>query len=267
MTVHKKRYGQHFLQNIGAVRRIVDLLDLAPGDRVLEIGAGGGVLTAVLAKLPVRLIAVEIDPALASELSDRLRTAGNVTIRNQDILEFDFARLGQKREWKVVGNLPYNITSPILAKVFDSSEAFSAGVFMVQREVADRLVAKVGSADYSSLTVFSSLYSDISRAFVLKPGSFFPPPKVSSAVVTLTFRSPVLADAGCRLRFHRFVQSIFSHRRKTISNCIMQVGGFRRDLVSRMLADLAIDPAIRPQRISLQQFISLYLATSEVNDV
>jgi 16S rRNA (adenine1518-N6/adenine1519-N6)-dimethyltransferase len=266
MTVHKKRYGQHFLQNIGAAHRIIDLLEVAPGDRVLEIGAGGGVLTGILAKLPVNLIAVEIDSALASKLSESLGTARNVTVRNEDILEFEFAELGCEREWKVVGNLPYNVTSPILAKVFDNSRAFSAGVFMVQREVANRLTADVGSSDYSSLTVFARTYCDVARAFVLKPGSFFPPPKVSSAVVTLRFGPPALTDRDSRLGFHRFVQAVFAHRRKTILNCLMLISKFERKTVSALLEDIGIESSKRPQHVSLQQFISIYAAMSEVMD-
>ena len=240
------------------------MLGLSPGDRVIEIGAGGGVLTRIIAELPVRLVAVEIDPEFASGLTESLRAARNVSVRNADILEFDFGVLGCEREWKVVGNLPYNMVSPILARVFERSGAFSTGVFMVQREVADRLVARIGSRDYSSLTVFARTYCDTRRAFLLRPGSFFPAPRVNSAVLTMAFRSPLLTDSDSRRRFHRFVQGIFSHRRKTIFNCLMLVSALGRDAVSAILDKAGIDPSMRPQHLSLHQFTALFEAANGV---
>ena len=266
MTVHKKSLGQHFLQNIGAAHRIVSLLEIEDGDRVLEIGPGGGVLTGILAELPITLVAVEIDPQLASELSERFSSIENVTVRSEDILEFDFTSLGSSRSWKLVGNLPYNLTSPILERVFENSPCFSAAVFTVQKEVANRLTAEIGTSDYSSLTVFAQTYCEAERVFLLKPGSFFPRPKVSSAVIRLTLRKPVLADRNERYGFHRFVQGIFGHRRKTIVNCLIHVSNINKKRLLALLDRLGISAMNRPQNLSLEQFISLYAAINEVSD-
>jgi 16S rRNA (adenine1518-N6/adenine1519-N6)-dimethyltransferase len=266
MTVHKKSLGQHFLQNIGAAHRIVDLLDIESGDRVLEIGPGGGALTGILAGLPITLVAVEIDSRLASELSVRFSSNENVTIRSEDILEFDFASLGSSRSWKLVGNLPYNLTSPILERVFENNQYLSMAVFTVQREVANRLTAEIGTSDYSSLTVFAQTYCDVERVFLLKPGSFFPRPKVSSAVIRLTLRKPVLDDRNRRDGFHRFVQSIFSHRRKTIANCLLFLTDVDKKELLTSLGRLGISPLNRPQNLSLEQFLSLYTAMDEVSN-
>lgn len=266
MTVHKKSLGQHFLQNIGAARRIVSLLDIEDGDRVLEIGPGGGVLTGILAELPITLVAVEIDSRLASELSERFSSTEHVTVRNEDILEFDFASLGCARSWKLVGNLPYNLTSPILERVFQNSECFSMAVFTVQREVANRIVAEIGTSAYSSVTVFAKTYCDAERVFLLKPGSFFPRPKVSSAVIRLTLRKPVLADRNELDGFHRFVQSIFSHRRKTIVNCLIHVTGLDKKVLLVLLDDLGISALNRPQNLSIERFVAIYGAVNEASN-
>jgi 16S rRNA (adenine1518-N6/adenine1519-N6)-dimethyltransferase len=266
MTVHKKSLGQHFLQNIGAAHRIVSLLDIESGDRVLEIGPGGGVLTGILAELPITLVAVEIDSRLASELSERFSSTDSVTVRNEDILEFDFASLGSSRSWKLVGNLPYNLTSPILERVFENSRCFSMAVFTVQREVANRLTSEIGTSDYSSLTVFAQTYCDVERVFLLKPGSFFPRPKVSSAVVRLTLREPIVDDRNELDGFHRFVQSIFSHRRKTIVNCLIHVTDLNKKMLLGLLDRLGISALNRPQNLSLEQFVAIYAAVNEVSN-
>ncbi len=266
MTVHKKSLGQHFLQNIGAARRIVSLLEIEDGDRVLEIGPGGGVLTGILAELSITLVAVEIDSRLSSELSERFISTENVTVRNEDILKFDFASLGCARSWKLVGNLPYNLTSPILERVFKNNECFSVAVFTVQREVANRLTAEIGTSDYSSVTVFAKTYCDAERVFLLKPGSFFPRPKVSSAVVRLTLREPALADRNELGGFHRFVQSIFSHRRKTIVNCLIHVTCLDKKALLVLLDDLGISALNRPQNLSIGQFVAIYGAMNEVSN-
>ncbi len=258
MTVYKKRLGQHFLQNMGAARRIVALLGIEQGDSVIEIGPGGGALTALLAELPITLVAVEIDRELASELSDRFGAMKNVTVTSQDILDFDFSSLGSERKWKLVGNLPYNITSPILGAVFDHSRRFSIGVITVQREVANRLTADIGSSDYSSLTIFAQTYCDAERVFLLKPGSFFPRPKVSSAVVRLTFKEPAFADRSTRLDFHRFIQGIFGHRRKTVLNSLLFVTDTDKKTLSVLFEDLGILASTRPQNLSFSQFVSIY---------
>ena len=267
MTVYKKSLGQHILQNIGAAKRIVDSLEIEDGDHILEIGPGNGVLTGILAELPIKLVAVEIDKDMAAGLSACFGSARNITIINKDILEFDFGSLDASHKWKLVGNLPYNITAPILKKVFDNYRLFSSAMFTVQKEVADRLTATRGSPDYSSLTIFAQTYCLAEKLFQLRPGSFFPPPKVSSTVVRLRFNESVFVEHERLDGFHRFVQVLFSHRRKTILNCLtFTTSLLDKNRLATILEDANIDVSSRPQNLSLTQFASLFLAVNEVED-
>lgn len=266
MTVYKKSLGQHFLQNIGAARRIVELLDVEPGDYVLEIGPGGGVLTKILAELPITLSALEIDRQLAAKLDSSFESTDNVTVINTDILEFEFSELDRSRKWKVIGNLPYNVTTPILQRLFEHHEHFLTGVFTVQREVANRLTAEIGSSNYSSLTVFGQCYSVVEKMLTLKPGSFFPPPKVSSAVIKVSFLKSSFVHQDRYSGFNRFVQGVFSHRRKTILNGLHLVTGLGKSDLQVMLAGCGIDSVKRPQNITVEQFASIFDALREAPD-
>lgn len=266
MTVYKKSLGQHFLQNIGAARRIVELLDIEPGDYVLEIGPGGGVLTRILAEQPITLTALEIDRQLAAELTNSFEADDHVTIINADLLEFDFSELDHSRKWKVIGNLPYNVTTPILQRLFEHHERFNTGVFTVQREVADRLTARIGSSSYSSLTVFGRCYSIVRKVFNLKPGSFFPPPKVSSSVITIDFLESSFVHKNRYSGFNRFVQEVFSHRRKTILNGLQMVTGFGKSDLQVLLDGCGIRSTGRPQNITVEQFACIFDAVREVAD-
>ena len=265
MVKYKKSLGQHILQNAGAARRIVDSLELSDGDSVLEIGPGNGALTSILVRRPIRLVAVELDERMIRQLEERFRETDRLEILNEDILECDFGMLDKDSTWKVVGNLPYNITSSILKKVFDSRELFSTAVFTVQKEVADRMTASPGSADYSSLTVFVSTYCDAKKLFLLRPGSFFPPPRVSSAVVRLRFkeRTPIAEDH--LERFSTFVQGLFSHRRKTILNSLALVSSIDKEKLAPILDEAGIIEVSRPQTITLEKYAALFTALDRSN--
>ena len=258
MAPYKKSLGQHILQNAGAARRIVDALELSDGDSVLEIGPGRGALTSLLSSMRVAVTAIEVDMDMADRLRAKFEDCSNVKIVTQDILEFELDSLDRKAEWKIVGNLPYNITSPILAKVFRSYRLFREGVFTVQKEVADRMIAKPGTAAYSSLSVFTQTYASAERLFVLKPGSFFPPPKVSSAVVRLVFRESTPLDDSQLEDFSRFVQGIFSQRRKTLLNVLCHITERDKAHVMDRLKRLGIDPSSRPQDIPLDDYVAVF---------
>jgi 16S rRNA (adenine1518-N6/adenine1519-N6)-dimethyltransferase len=242
------------------------LLDIEPGDYVLEIGPGGGVLTRILAEQPIALTALEIDRQLATKLANSFESDDHVTVINTDLLEFDFSELDRGRKWKVIGNLPYNVTTPILQRLFENHEHFQTGVFTVQREVADRLTAEIGSSSYSSLTVFGQCYSVVRKEFNLKPGSFFPPPKVSSSVITIEFLESSFIHRDRYSGFNRFVQEVFSHRRKTILNGLQMVTGLGKTDLQVLLDDCGVDPAKRPQNITVEQFASIFDAVREVAD-
>ncbi|MFH1892827.1 MAG: 16S rRNA (adenine(1518)-N(6)/adenine(1519)-N(6))-dimethyltransferase RsmA [Candidatus Zixiibacteriota bacterium] len=266
MTVYKKSLGQHILQNIGAARRIVESLGIERGDSVLEIGPGRGVLTGIMAELPIQLIAVEVDRRFVVELRERFKSADNMTIINESILDVNIRSIVGDNRCKLVGNLPYNLSSQILKKAFENHDLFPLAVFTVQKEVADRMTAHLGSRDYSSLTVFTETYSRSEKLFTLKPGSFYPPPKVSSAVVRLTFRDSIPIAGERREAFSRFVQSIFAHRRKTILNSLTFATSLSRDRLESVLENSEIDDSVRPQNVSLDRFVSLFNALDEVKD-
>jgi len=258
MVKAKKSLGQHFLQNAGAARRICEALDLHEDDRILEIGPGRGALTDILADLPIDLITVEVDSVLAHDLWEKYSSYENLMIVNQDFLNFEFGEFLGTGKWKVIGNLPYNITTPILQRVFNHSQYFDLGVFTVQKEVADRMTAKLGTADYSSLTVFTQSYSRVKKLFTLKPGSFNPPPRVSSSVVRLNFKAPPFKDSETCLAFNEFVQTVFSYRRKMVLNSLTHISDLDKETLAGHIKKAGIDPSVRPQNLTLDDFISLF---------
>ncbi len=257
---YKKSLGQHILQNAGAARRIVDSLELSDGDSVLEIGPGNGALTSILVRHPIRLVAIELDQRMTKQLESRLGKMDRFQIVNDDILKCDLGFLIGNSTWKVVGNLPYNITSSILKRVFDNRKSFSIAVFTVQKEVADRMTAAPGSADYSSLTVFTNTYCYAKKLFHLRPGSFFPAPKVSSAVVHLEFKDKTIVDEKHLERFSVFVQALFSHRRKTILNSLAMVTSIDKDKLATILEKTGIPEVNRPQTIAAEEYAALFAA-------
>lgn len=258
MVKAKKSLGQHFLHNAGAARRICEALDLHEDDRILEIGPGRGALTEILADLPVDLITVEVDSDLAHDLWEKYSSYENLMIVNQDFLHFEMDEFLSSHKWKLIGNLPYNITTPILQRVFNNTHYFDLGVFTVQREVADRMTAELGTADYSSLTVFTQTYSRAKKLFTLKPGSFNPPPKVSSAVIRLNFKSPPFKDVETCQAFNQFVQTVFSYRRKMVLNSLSHVLDLDKETLTGHLKKAGIDPSVRPQNLTLDDFIALF---------
>jgi len=244
MSQPKKKWGQHFLRNRGAVTRIVEAVEPAADDIVVEIGPGEGVLTEKLAELPNELIAVEIDP----ELSDKLRAqyGERITLINEDAIDAPLP----DRAFRAVGNLPYNAGTPILRRVVADPNCRRA-VFMLQKEVADRLVAKPGDEAYGYLTLFVRLYASARILMTLEPKSFYPPPKVRSAVVVLDpDRKPFVSDALIDL-----ISASFRMRRKKLVNNLTDFGT-REEIIAAM-ERAGIDVDIRAERLSLDDFARL----------
>jgi 16S rRNA (adenine1518-N6/adenine1519-N6)-dimethyltransferase len=254
----RKRFGQHFLEGPW-VKKLVDSLDAGPGDTFLEIGPGRGALTQSLAARVGRLIAVEIDRDLAAMLGPRVPP--NVQIVAADFLDVNIREVlcDEKLPVRVVGNLPYNVSSPILFKLLtahDAGRRISDATLMLQREVADRLAAAPGTSDYGVLTIQVALHADVKRIMTLPPGAFRPPPKVTSAVVRLRFRSPA-ADVGDPAVFERLVRGIFLQRRKMLANALRPVadaGGFS---ASEVLQRTGIDGRRRPETLTLEEMSQL----------
>lgn len=261
----RKRFGQHFLEGAW-VNKLVAAAGIGPGDSVLEIGPGRGAITRPLAAKAKRLLAVEVDRDLAADLEQS--ELPNVTVVTGDILEVDLEPIvadwlgsspGPDHPVRIVGNLPYNISSPILFALL----AFSAktngardAVLMLQKEVADRLVAKVGTGEYGVLTVLTSLNADVTRLLSLPPGAFRPPPKVHSAVVRLTFRPPTVQIDDQEL-FVRMVRTMFTQRRKTTANALKAFAVDRGMDSAETLTRTGIDPMRRPETLELAEMAAL----------
>ena len=254
----RRRFGQHFLEPAW-VAKLVAAIDPQPGDTFLEIGPGRGALTKALAPRAGRLVAVEIDRDLAAALPEWV--PATVRVIEGDFLEIDLAALlaGERLPLRVAGNLPYNAATPILATIL--AAAAGGGVFadatvMLQKEVADRLVAAPGSADYGPLALAVALDADAETVLTLPPGAFRPPPKVNSAVVQLRFRPPAV-DVGDRAVFSRLVRGAFQQRRKTILNALGPPAETLGRVASDLLLRAGVDPKIRPGDLSLEGFAAL----------
>lgn len=258
MSRARKRFGQHFLE-APWVAKLIDSLEAGPGDTFLEIGPGRGALTMPLASRVARLIAVEIDRDLASALASD--APANVHVVAGDFLEVDLdeAMSGAPLPVRVVGNLPYNVSSPILFKLLsaqDEGRRFSDATLMLQREVADRLAAAPGTSEYGALAIQVALHADVRRLMTLPPGAFRPPPNVTSAVVRLRFRSPA-ADVGDPAVFERLVRGVFLQRRKMLVNSLKPVADARGHSASQVLQRAGIDGRRRPETLTLDEMSQL----------
>jgi 16S rRNA (adenine1518-N6/adenine1519-N6)-dimethyltransferase len=267
----KPKLGQHFLASEDLAERVVEALGDTSQSTVLEIGPGRGILTSILAKRTRRLIAVELDRVLAAQLRLKFGMARNVEVIEGDVLSIDFDSLfGPKpglgrpgidlkpEPVKVVGNLPYYITSDILLRLFEFSKYFESIVIMVQREVADRIAAKPGSRDYGMLSATAQLYGRAEKLFTLPPAAFVPPPKVHSTVLRLMIdpQQEKLGVAGDG--FIEFLRLSFGQKRKTLWNNLKT--GYEPSELKRALAEAKVKPTARAETLSLEQSAAIYRA-------
>lgn len=266
----RKRFAQHFLEPAW-VNKLIASSGITADDAVVEIGPGRGAITRPLAERCARLLAIEVDRDLAADL-DSSKPA-NVTVVTGDVLSLDLVPVlrewlgappGPANQFRIVGNLPYNISSPILFKLIALASVTSGprdALLMLQKEVADRLIAKVGTGDYGVLTVLTTLHADVTRVLSLPPGAFRPQPKVHSAVVRLTFRPPQveLEDAE---RFVRMVRTMFTQRRKTAGNALKPFAAETGTDAAAILKGVGIDPRRRPETLELREFAALANAFS-----
>jgi len=236
----RKRFGQHFLHDAGVVRRIVEAIAPAADDFIVEIGPGEGVLTYPLAERAARLEAIEIDRDLAAALA-----AGRIKVHVADALEFDFDRLPQGV--RIVGNLPYNISTPLLFRLARCAQRVRDLHFMLQREVVERMVAQPSTAAYGRLSVMLQARFRMQMLFRVAAGAFRPPPRVESAVVRMTPLAEPLDRAAPR--FADLVRRAFSARRKTLRNAL--------GLAAQDLAALGIDPRLRPENLAPQDYVRI----------
>jgi 16S rRNA (adenine1518-N6/adenine1519-N6)-dimethyltransferase len=259
----RKRFGQHFLE-AAWVAKLVTAIAPQPADRFIEIGPGRGAITAPLAARAARLIAVEVDRDLAAALD--ARGLPNVTVVTEDVLNVDLVEIARMfggtdvppAPIRIAGNLPYNISSPILFKLLEASRSglFQDATLMLQQEVADRLIAQPGTGDYGVLTLSARVRADVVRVLELPPGAFRPAPKVRSSVVRLDFRPPP-ADVTHPELLVEIVRWVFTQRRKTMSNALAPFASARGLDVRLVLAEAALDPSRRPETFTLADYARL----------
>jgi 16S rRNA (adenine1518-N6/adenine1519-N6)-dimethyltransferase len=254
----RKRFGQHFLEKAW-VDKLIASLDATADDTFLEIGPGRGALTRPLAPRVRQIVAVEIDRDLAASLPAQLPS--NVRVVQGDFLDVDFDELLHDTPLpaRIVGNLPYNVSSPILFRVLDAADEgrrFRDATLMLQKEVADRLVAQPRTADYGTLAIQVALVADVERVLTLPPGAFRPPPKVTSAVVRLRFHAPI-ADVGDRRTFETIVRGVFLQRRKTLANALRPVASSLGRSAAELLEHAGLDGSRRPEELTVAEMARL----------
>lgn len=251
----RKSLGQHFLNDRRILERIADALDLTADDTLLEIGPGRGSLTSVLVPRVRRLVLIEYDRALAAMLRERYASVPSVEIVEADVLTVDLGGVAGG-PYKLVGNVPYYITTPILFHSLKIPRP-SLAVYLVQREVADRIVAAPGTKEYGALSVNVQAVAKPKFLFRVAPGAFHPPPKVESAVVRIEPRPDPVVPPEREAAFQRFVIDAFGMRRKQMQRILRSLWGVSTEESDAILAGAGIDPAARPETLSCDEFARL----------
>ena len=259
----KKKFGQNFLIDKSVLSGIVEAAGVTDSDLVLEIGPGIGTLTQYLAEAAGKVVAVEIDRGLIPVLEDTLSDYDNVTVINQDILKVDIDRIisesNDNRPIKVVANLPYYITTPIIMKLFEGGALIESITVMIQKEVADRMAAEPGGKDYGSLSLAVGYYAKAVKVMDVPPSSFIPQPGVGSAVVNLVRYPKPLVEVNDEKYMFEIIRTSFNQRRKTLSNSLSNNPklGVSRDDVTDALQKMGVDEKARGEILSLKQFAEL----------
>jgi 16S rRNA (adenine1518-N6/adenine1519-N6)-dimethyltransferase len=270
----KPKLGQHFLNDSSAALRIVHALGDISQSTVFEIGPGGGALTSLLVRRARRVIAIETDRVLSAQLRMNLSLVPNIEVIEGDILAVDFdtifgPRPGSTRPGmeqapervRVVGNLPYFITSDILLRLFEYRRYFELIVLMVQKEVADRMAAGPGSKEYGLLSATAQLYADVEELFTVPPGAFVPPPKVHSAVVRLSPTNRLQELGVAEAEFIRYLKLSFGQKRKTLWNNLKT--RYASEDLTRAMLRAKIKPSVRAETLSLEQNAKLFRALTQ----
>lgn len=249
----KKSLGQNFLKDENVARKIIASLNLKPGDCILEIGSGTGILTKYLIQEAANVVGVEVDKNLVAQLLEQYGAATNFLLYHDDILKISFDNIlpGEQR-WKAVANLPYHITSPVLFKLFEQRHFFENATLMVQKEVAQRMIAKPSTKAFGILSVFSQYYAEAKILFDVSKHVFFPRPDVTSAVVQLEFKKFDLLNKYEEPVFRKIVRGAFNQRRKMLRNSLLAISDLVLDLQK-----IDFDLEQRPEQLSVSDFIGL----------
>lgn len=257
----KKGFSQNFLIDGNIIRKIIEVAEVQSEDVILEVGPGPGSLTQALLETGARVIAVEKDKVLAQAL-DRLQTPSQqLSTFCDDILSFPLEkeiplRLKEGKKAKVIANLPYHLTTPIIAKLIPLREIFSSLTLMVQEEVARRFTAQPGTAEYSSFTIFLRFYTEPRYAFTVSKNCFYPSPKVNSAIVVLQLREPPLSASHDVATFFQLTRTAFEQRRKMLRASLKEL--FPPQVVEGALKAIGQNPLARPETLSIEQFLQLH---------
>lgn len=252
MHIPRKRFGQHFLSDQAIIHRIVSALAPRPQDHLVEIGPGQGALTLPVLKLAKRMDAVELDRDLIEPLQDRCRHAGELVVHESDVLEFDFASLYRDGEkLRVIGNLPYNISTPLIFHLLEYQAIIADMLFMLQKEVALRLAAKVSTNDYGRLSVMVQYYCQVDYLFDVPPSSFYPPPKVDSSIIRLLPYQTLPYRADDTALFAAVVKQAFSQRRKTLRNSLKSM------VTDEVWEMLPMPSTARAENLSVGEFVQI----------
>lgn len=259
----QKRFGQNFLIDSHILEKIIESAEITKEDCVLEIGPGIGTMTQYLAENAGEVIAVEIDKALIPILSDTLSSYENVTVINEDILKLDINGLVQEKNAgkpiKVVANLPYYITTPIIMDLFESKVPLQSITIMVQKEVAERMQVGPGTKDYGALSLAVQYYAKPHLVAYVSPGCFIPQPKVGSAVIRLTrYEKPPVEVKNEKLMFD-LIRASFNQRRKTLANALANAGNlnFSKEEIGKAIEKMGLNSSIRGETLTLKQFADL----------
>jgi len=257
--IPKKKWGQHFLTDRNILNKVIRTAQVGNNDLVLEIGPGLGEMTFALARQAKNVIAVEIDSKLVEILKKKAVDYPNVEVLKGDILKIDFNQLFDREGGgiKVVANLPYQISAPLLFRFIESKEVFSTLTLMLQKEVAERMVAIPGTKEYGPLSIFVQLVWDLSIHFFVKPSAFSPPPKVESAVVHMVWKKRPMFKLQDEDWFKRVVRASFGYRRKTLANALKHSGLPLLQDLERRIESIGIDPRRRPETLTIQEFVRL----------
>lgn len=249
--LYKKKFGQHFLHDQSILQKIVKVLNLRQQDPVIEIGPGHGALTQHLLAQTARLIALEIDADSIPILQEKCAPLGRLDIIQADVLKIDFSQYFPAEQLRLVGNLPYNISTPILFHCLNQAAHIEDMHFMLQKEVARRLVALPGTADYGRLSVMLQYYAEIHLLFNISAGAFTPPPKVESSLVHIKPYTSKPYQAQDENHFAQVVKQCFAHRRKTLRNNLKGI------LDDTHIISVGIEPQTRGETLDVAQFVRL----------
>ena len=252
-----KRLGQHFLKDARMASDIVEIAEIEADDTVLEIGSGHGVLTPLIAERAGNLIAIEIDKRLCTILNETLRPYKNVKLIQADFLKVDLSTLQLNFGTKVIGNLPYYITTPIIMKLLEARNYISSITVMVQKEVAQRIVARAGESNYGVLSIATSYSADASIKMPVPPEVFTPRPKIASSILKLEVLKEPRVKVDDEKFFFRTVKGAFAQRRKMLGNSLTHSLHVKKELIRDVLGTLGIDAASRPQTLSIEEFASI----------